>query len=108
MPHPCHAEAGARARRRTRRRCADAGAHSRTLRRRSRRRASCGDGPSHRDPIAMTPVARRLALTLAGFGSLATVAILLAPLAGSTAVDLRRVFDRSIPYSENVDAQIFF
>ena len=56
----------------------------------------------------MTPVARRLALTLAGFGSLATVAILLAPLAGSTAVDLRRVFDRSIPYSENVDAQIFF
>ena len=56
----------------------------------------------------MTPVARRLALTLAGFGSLATAAILLAPLAGSTAVDLRRVFDRSIPYSENVDAQIFF
>ena len=33
---------------------------------------------------------------------------LLAPLAGSTRVSLGRVFDRSIPYASNVDAQIFF
>ena len=34
--------------------------------------------------------------------------ILGAPLVGSTSIDLRRVFDSSIPVSENVDAQIFF
>ena len=34
--------------------------------------------------------------------------MLLAPLAGSTPITLGRVFDRSIPFADNVDAQIFF
>jgi len=47
-------------------------------------------------------------LTWLGFGSLAAAACLLAPIAGSTSIDLARVFDRSVPFAENVDAQIFF
>src|SRR6188508_2058680 len=54
------------------------------------------------------PVRRRLLWTVAGFGTLAFLACLLAPLAGSTPIQLRAVFDRSIPYADNVDAQIFF
>src|SRR6187401_2036251 len=54
------------------------------------------------------PVRRRLFWTVAGFGMLAFLACLLAPLAGSTPIQLRAVFDRSIPYADNVDAQIFF
>ncbi len=53
-------------------------------------------------------VRRRLAVTLAGFGALTLAAVLLAPLAGSTAIRLSRVFDRSIPFADNVDAQVFF
>src|SRR5262245_51975266 len=53
-------------------------------------------------------IRRRLAWTLAGFGALAAAALLLAPLVGSTHIDLGRVFDRSIPYADNTDAQIFF
>jgi len=34
--------------------------------------------------------------------------MLLAPLVGSTPIRLGRVFDRSIPFADNVDAQIFF
>ncbi len=57
----------------------------------------------------MTPaLGRRLAGTLFGFGLLAAGAILLAPLIGSTHISLRRAFDRSIPFAQNVDAQIFF
>jgi ABC-type Fe3+-siderophore transport system permease subunit len=51
---------------------------------------------------------RRLAVTVAGFGTLALAACLLAPLAGSTRIDLRAVFDRSRPFADNIDAQIFF
>jgi iron complex transport system permease protein len=51
---------------------------------------------------------KRLALTIAGFGIPALAAILFTPLVGSTSIDLFRVFDRSIPLTENVDAQIFF
>jgi len=47
-------------------------------------------------------------VTVAGFGSLALAACLLAPLVGSTPVRLTAVFDRSIPFADNVDAQIFF
>ena len=53
-------------------------------------------------------VRRRLAVSLAAFGTLALLAILLAPLVGSTPITLARVFDRSIPFADNVDAQIFF
>lgn len=51
---------------------------------------------------------RRLALTVGGFGLVAVAAILAAPLVGSTHISLRRAFDRTIPFSDNVDAQIFF
>jgi iron complex transport system permease protein len=57
---------------------------------------------------AGVPLRARLAWTLAGFGTLALLACLLAPLVGSTPISLARVFDRSIPYAENIDAQIFF
>ena len=54
------------------------------------------------------PVRRRLWWTLAGFGTLALGACLLAPLVGSTRIHLSAVFDRSRPYADNIDAQIFF
>ncbi len=53
-------------------------------------------------------VSRRLVVTLAGFGALLVVACLTAPLVGTTPISLRRVFDRSIPFADNLDAQIFF
>lgn len=56
----------------------------------------------------MTPVRKRLALTLLGFGTLTLGAILLAPLIGSTRISLARAFDRSLPFTDNVDAQIFW
>jgi len=51
---------------------------------------------------------RRVLGTVAGFGALAAVTIVLAPLIGSTPISLRRVFDWSIPFADNTDAQIFF
>jgi iron complex transport system permease protein len=50
----------------------------------------------------------RLARTVAGFGAIALATVLLAPLVGSTPISLRRVFDFSIPFADNADAQIFF
>jgi iron complex transport system permease protein len=50
----------------------------------------------------------RLALTLLTYGVLALATCLLAPLVGSTSISLSRAFDRSIPFADNVDAQIFF
>src|SRR5688500_13924904 len=60
------------------------------------------------DRARTSPIRTRLALTIAGFGTLALVTCVLAPLVGSTHISLARVFDRSIPFEENVDAQIFF
>jgi len=54
------------------------------------------------------PLRRRLAITIAAFGALALAACVLAPLVGSTTISLSAVFDRSRPYAENTDAQIFF
>jgi iron complex transport system permease protein len=51
---------------------------------------------------------RRVALTLVGFGALAAGACVVAPLVGTTAISLSRVFDRTVPFADNVDAQIFF
>jgi iron complex transport system permease protein len=56
----------------------------------------------------LVPVRTRLLWTVAGFGALTIAACLLAPLAGSTHISLSRVFDRSLPYADNIDAQIFF
>ncbi len=57
---------------------------------------------------APTDLRRRLFLTLTGFGALAVVVCVTAPLVGSTSISLARVFDRTIPYGDNVDAQVFF
>jgi iron complex transport system permease protein len=54
------------------------------------------------------PMRTRLALTVLTYGGLALVTCLVAPLVGSTPISLARVFDRSIPFTDNVDAQIFF
>ena len=51
---------------------------------------------------------QRLLWTLTGFGAVALAACLLAPLVGSTRIHLGTVFDRSTPYADNIDAQIFF
>ena len=53
-------------------------------------------------------LARRLALTTVGFGLLALVTIVTAPLVGSTPISLRRAFSTAVPFSDNTDAQIFF
>jgi iron complex transport system permease protein len=55
-----------------------------------------------------SPVRRRLLLWSTVFGTLAFVTVLGAPLVGTTSISLARVFDRSIPFADNVDAQIFF
>ena len=54
------------------------------------------------------PIRARLLATMAAYGALAVVTCLLAPLVGSTPISFSRVFDRSIPFIDNVDAQIFF
>jgi iron complex transport system permease protein len=54
------------------------------------------------------PIRARLAMTLLAYGALALATCLLAPLVGSTSISLSRAFDRSIPFADNVDAQIFF
>ena len=53
-------------------------------------------------------IRRRLLLVVAGFGVATAVTCLLAPLVGGTTIHLARVFDRSIPFADNVDAQVFF
>jgi iron complex transport system permease protein len=57
---------------------------------------------------ARRPVGARIAATVAGFGALAVAACLLAPLVGSTPIDLRAVLSSSRPFADNLDAQIFF
>ena len=54
------------------------------------------------------PLARRFAVTLAGFGLVAAAAIVAAPLVGSTPISLRRAFSTVVPFGDNTDAQIFF
>ena len=50
----------------------------------------------------------RILATWLLFGAAAVVVCLVAPLVGSTSISLRRVFDSSIPFADNSDAQIFF
>jgi len=56
----------------------------------------------------VTDVRRRLAVSALAFGGLAFVSVLAAPLVGTTPISLQRVFDGSVPFADNVDAQIFF
>lgn len=53
-------------------------------------------------------IARRLVTTIGGFGLFLLATVLLAPLVGSTSIDLARAFDTSVPFTDNTDAQIFF
>ncbi|HTK27916.1 MAG TPA: iron ABC transporter permease [Vicinamibacterales bacterium] len=57
---------------------------------------------------ASTDVRRRLAVTILVFGAATAIVCLLAPVVGSTPIRLSRVFDRTVPFADNVDAQVFF
>jgi iron complex transport system permease protein len=59
-------------------------------------------------PSRHWPIRARLTTTLAVCGAVTLAVCLLAPLVGSTPVSLTRALDRSIPFADNVDAQIFF
>ena len=56
----------------------------------------------------MRPIRVRLAFTIAAFGALLVGALLVAPLVGSSRMSLARALDGSVPFADNVDAQIFF
>jgi iron complex transport system permease protein len=56
----------------------------------------------------MSTIRRKLLFTIFAFGTVTGITILVAPLIGSTSISLERAFDRSIPFEDNVDAQIFF
>jgi iron complex transport system permease protein len=53
-------------------------------------------------------VRRQLAVVVPSFGLVTLAVLLTAPMLGSTAISLARVFDPSVPWADNVDAQIFF
>lgn len=54
------------------------------------------------------PVRRRLRVVVPAAAAMTAAALVLAPLVGSTPIHLGRVFDSSLPWADNVDAQIFF
>ena len=53
-------------------------------------------------------VRKRLAIVVPAFGLVTALVLLVAPTLGSTSISLRRAFDPSIPWADNIDAQIFF
>jgi iron complex transport system permease protein len=59
-------------------------------------------------PAHATPIRRRLWTIIPTFGLVTVIVVVLAPTLGSTPINLSRVFDPSIPWADNVDAQIFF
>jgi iron complex transport system permease protein len=58
--------------------------------------------------IRVRPIRSRLAVATTIFAGLLAAALLIAPTLGPTHVSLVRAFDRTIPFADNVDAQIFF
>jgi iron complex transport system permease protein len=56
----------------------------------------------------MASIHRRMAATLTAFALVTLATLVFAPTLGSTRISLARAFDRSIPWADNVDAQIFF
>jgi iron complex transport system permease protein len=56
----------------------------------------------------VTGIGRRLATTVLLFGGLLLLAIIVAPLVGSSTISLANVFSRETPFADNPDAQIFF
>ena len=61
-----------------------------------------------RRPTPPSSIRGRLTSTILGFGTLAIATCVLAPLVGTTSISLTRALDPSIPFDQNVDAQIFF
>ncbi len=57
---------------------------------------------------ALPGVRRRLLTVVPAFGLLTLAILVVAPTVGSTSINLARVFDPTIPWTDNVDAQIFF
>jgi iron complex transport system permease protein len=53
-------------------------------------------------------IRRRIVTVVAAFTVFAIAVLIWAPTVGSTSISLARAFDRSIPWDDNVDAQIFF
>lgn len=53
-------------------------------------------------------IARRLLVVVPAFGACALAVMVWAPTVGSTSISLARAFDSSVPWADNVDAQIFF
>jgi iron complex transport system permease protein len=51
---------------------------------------------------------RRLLVTVGSFAALAAGACLVAPFVGSTPIHVTALFDRTRPFADNLDAQIFF
>ena len=51
---------------------------------------------------------RRLLIVVGLFGMVTLVVLLWAPTVGSTSISLSRAFDTRVPWTDNVDAQIFF
>ena len=70
--------------------------------------AQSADAAAAAPPIPGRMVRQRLALILPPFAVAAVAVLVLAPTLGSTSISLARAFDPSIPWDENVDAQIFF
>lgn len=66
------------------------------------------DGTPLKRRNAPASIRGRLATTIAGFGTLAIATCVLAPLVGTTPISLARALDPSVPFDQNVDAQIFF
>jgi len=66
------------------------------------------DAVGSRAPADVRPIRVRLALTVVSFGVLLAAAVVAAPLIGSTHISLAAALDRSIPFADNADAQIFF
>src|SRR3972149_3910401 len=53
-------------------------------------------------------VRRRFVVTVTAFGALTVLTCLVAPLVGSTPIRLSQVFNRTLSFADNVDAQVFF
>jgi iron complex transport system permease protein len=65
---------------------------------------------AHDDGAVRAARARRVRVwrTYAAFGGVLVVTLIVAPLVGSMPISLLRVFDRDLPYAQNLDAQVFF
>jgi len=57
---------------------------------------------------SLMTIRRRIAVVVMGFLALTLLVLLFTPTVGSTPISLAKVFDRSVPWDANVDAQIFF